>query len=86
MRQFPLISTRYVENEWLNIHVYSYNECCCDLVKVPLLCKLMIPVGTKPKRGWIPNALKGLKNYLLKAAFQLMDRKLKFLYFLVYAD
>jgi hypothetical protein len=46
----------------------------------------MIPVGTKPKRGWIPNALKGLKNYLLKAAFQLMDRKLKFLYFLVYAD
>jgi hypothetical protein len=34
----------------------------CDLVKVPLLCKLMIPVGTKPKRGRIPNALKGLKK------------------------
>ena len=34
----------------------------CDLVKVPIRCKLMIPVGTKPKRGRIPNALKGLKK------------------------
>ncbi len=21
----------YFENEWLNIHVYPYNECCCEL-------------------------------------------------------
>ncbi len=33
-----------------------------DLVKIPSHCKFMIPVGTKPKRGRIPNALNGLKK------------------------
>jgi hypothetical protein len=37
-----------------------------DLVKIPNHCKLMVPVGQKPKRGRIPNALKGLQKQLSK--------------------
>jgi len=37
-----------------------------DLVKIPNHCKLMVPVGQKPKRGRIPNALKGLQKHLSK--------------------
>ena len=33
-----------------------------DLVKIPNHCKLMVPVGHKPKRGRISNALKGLQK------------------------
>jgi hypothetical protein len=33
-----------------------------DLVKITNNCKLMVPVGQKPKRGRIPNALKGLQK------------------------
>ena len=33
-----------------------------DLVKIPNHCKLMVPVGQKPKRGRMPNALKGLQK------------------------
>jgi hypothetical protein len=29
------------------------------VVIIPTHCKMMIPVGSKPKRGRIPNALKG---------------------------
>jgi len=46
---------------YMCIHIMSV-AVSCDLVKVPPHCKLMIPVGTKPKRGRIPNALKGLKK------------------------
>ena len=34
-----------------------------DLVKIPNHCKLMVPVGQKPKRGRIPIALKGLQKH-----------------------
>jgi hypothetical protein len=33
-----------------------------DLVKIPAHCKTMETVGVKPKRGRIPDALKGLKK------------------------
>jgi hypothetical protein len=33
-----------------------------DLVKIPAHCKTMVTVGVKPKRGRIPDALKGLKK------------------------
>ena len=46
---------------YMGIHIMSVSV-SCDLVKVPIHCKLMIPVGTKPKIGRIPNALKGLKK------------------------
>jgi len=46
---------------YMCIHVMSV-AVSCDLVKVPHHCKLMLPVGSKPKRGRIPNALKGLKK------------------------
>jgi hypothetical protein len=46
---------------YMCIHVMSV-AVSCDLVKIPHHCKLMLPVGSKPKRGRIPNALKGLKK------------------------
>jgi hypothetical protein len=46
---------------YMCIHIMSV-AVTTELVKIPSHCKLMIPVGTKPKRGRIPNAFKGLKK------------------------
>ena len=42
---------------YMCIHIMSV-AVGCDLVKVPIHGKFMIPVGTKPKRGRIPNVFK----------------------------
>ena len=44
---------------YMCIHIMSV-AVSVNLVKIPTHCKMLIPIGSKPKRGRIPNALKGL--------------------------